>query len=150
MPAKILPDNKMRQWVREGKTNAEIVRLLDTREHITITRQAVSVWKRRAGLDVKPEPPRRLPWKVREEHRQMSAARVIRNWVRMESGEDIPEVEARRVTYALNELAKVADEREWKHGAVFHYDGDTEEGWFVVARRPGVDTGIYRVPDTQR
>lgn len=31
-------------------------------------------------------------------------------------------------------------------GVVVHYEPDTEEGWFYVPRRPGVDQDIIRKP----
>ncbi len=32
-------------------------------------------------------------------------------------------------------------------GHVVHYEADTDEGWFYVDRRPGVDLDIVREPD---
>lgn len=137
----------MRQWVREGKTNAEIVRLLAEREGVSVSRQAISVWKRRAGVEMKDQPAKGMPWKVKEEHRQLEAARAIRNFNRVRRGDTLPEREQRRLDKAIESLAEIASEQGWKHGAVFHYEPDTDSGWFVVARRPGVDKGIVREPD---
>ena len=69
----------------------------------------------------------------------MEPARVIRQKARMDRGEEIPEEERHRVERAIAHLDSV--------GGVFHYDPNTFEGWFVVPRRPGVDTGIVRVPE---
>lgn len=147
MPGKILPDNQIEQWVRAGKKNTEIVRLLEERYHITVTRQAISVWRNRHGDDMAPKPPKRMPWKVREEHRQTTAARAIRASLRQAAGETLPAEEALRLAHATEHLKRIAEEQGWRHGAVFHYDPEAVEGgWLVVERRAGVDTGIVRDP----
>lgn len=84
-----------------------------------------------------------LPWRVRGVHRTLEPARAIRTWVRRESGQDVPEVELRRLDHVLAFLAEHGDENG---PAVFDYDPSTEAGWLVVPRRPGVDEGIVREP----
>lgn len=140
MPGKILPDKQLEQWMREGKTDTQIVQLLQQHPHfITVTRQAISAWRKRRGLQMRPQAPSAMPWRLRPEHRQMEPARVIRLRARLDRGETIPAEEQARLDKAVEYLDSV--------GGVFHYDPDTLEGWFVVPRRPGVDTGLVRVPD---
>lgn len=139
MPGKVLPDKLIEQWMRSGKTDAEIVRLLVAQENISVTRQAISAWRKRKGMGMKAQPPRAMPWDLRPEHRAMEPARTIRNFARVQRGETLPAEEQQRLDRALAYLDSV--------GGVYHYDPSFEEGWFVVPRRPGVDdAGIVRVP----
>jgi hypothetical protein len=32
-------------------------------------------------------------------------------------------------------------------GTVLHYDPDTEQGWFYVPKRDGIDTDLIRKPE---
>jgi len=142
MPGKILPDGLIARLMREGKTDGDIVRYLAEHEHITVTRQAISAWRKRRGDDMRPRPPKAMPWKLRPEHRQTEPARIIRNHARLERGDTIPEGDMDRYRRAIARLEET--------GTVFHYDPDTEQGWFLVPRRKGVDKGIVREPDDTR
>lgn len=125
--------------MREGRTDGQIVKHLQTHENIYVTRQAISAWRKRRGADMRPLSPKAVPWNLREEHRQTEPAKVIRWHARVERGEELSPADQVRYDRALEHLRA--------HDLVFHYEPDTEQGWFLVPRRPGVDTGIVRVPE---
>ena len=138
MPGRILPDDLLRRWTHEGKTDREILVLLEEQLNISVTRQAISAWRKRRGTEMKSQPPQAMPWRLRPEHRAAEPARAIRMYARRERGEKIDPEDLARLLRAEEHLHEV--------DGVFHYDPDTPEGWFVVPRRKGVDTGIFRDP----
>lgn len=138
MPGKILPDSLLEQLGRRGFTDGEVVKYLREHENIVVTRQAISAWRRRRGEQKRQMPPRAIPWRLRPEHAQSKPARVIRWHARVERGEPLTEEERARYEKAL----KLLRERD----VVFHYDRDTEQGWFLVPRREGIDNGVVREP----
>lgn len=94
---------------------------------------------RRRGL-----PPRSLrdnpltPWKVRREHQRKWTHTLLRNENRRRHGLPVNESD-------LIELERWKIGLE-KAGAVVEYRRDTEEGYFLVPRRDGVDTDLIRKP----
>lgn len=140
MAAKLLPDYLLERWMdMEGKTDREILSLL-AGEGIYVTRQALSAWRTRRGAERRrPARPRVIPWHLRPEHRMTEPARAIRAYAQRERGEHLSSEVEERLERVLGHLRRV--------DGVFHYDPDTEEGWFVVKRREGVDLGIVREPD---
>lgn len=134
----MLPDSKLEQLTREGKTDTEIRRWLSEHENITVTRQAISAWRKRRGMDMRPLV-RTMPWAVKPEHARMEPARVIRWHARAEQGLPLSPVEQHRLDRAVEHLRSV--------GGVFHYEPDTDPYWFIVEARQGIDTGVIRVPD---
>lgn len=147
MPGKVLPDKELEQWMRQGLKDAEIVEKLRSDKAIIVTRQAISAWRKRRGMNMRAQSPRTLPWKVSEEHRQMEPARAIRLYARRERGEVLQASEEIRLNRVLDALGK---------DKVFHYlpepmrlaNGQTlAAGWIMVPRRAGVDKGIVREPE---
>ena len=139
MPGKILPDHLVQRLLREGKSYGEVVRYLEEHENIVVTRQAISAWRKRRGDDMSFLSPQAMPWKLRDEHRQLEPAKVIRWHARVERGDALTPADQRRYDRAMAHLRE--------HDAVIHYDPDTEQGWFLVPRREGVDTGVVRDPN---
>lgn len=133
--------------MRSGLKDTQIVERLDREHHIRVTRQAISAWRKRRGMNMQPQPPRAMPWDLRPEHRTLEPARAIRLYARRERGEKLPPEEQERLDRALANLDAVKDEPGFGgRRGVFHYERDTDEGWFIVPRRPGVDHGIVREP----
>jgi len=96
MPGRILPDDLLRRWTREGKTDREMLDLLEGQLNISVTRQAISAWRKRRGMEMNTQPPQAMPWRLRPEHRAAEPARAIRLYARRERGDAIePEDEAR-------------------------------------------------------
>lgn len=141
MPKKLIPDYKVRQMLRAGKTHKEIVEALASEDHIFVTPQAISAWMRRNGVELDSRSRTGYPWRVAPEHRQMLPVRAIQWFNRREAGEEIPPGAARRLDSVLEKLRA--------HDAVFHYDPDTLEGWWTVPRRDG-DHPLYRNIEVSR
>lgn len=135
MPKKIIPDYKVKQLLRAGKTHQEIVDVLFREDNISVTPQAISAWAKRNGIDVESRNRTGYPWRIAPEHRQMLPVRVIQWYNRREAGEKLPAGAERRLNAALKKLQE--------NDAVFHYDADTPEGWWTVPRQPG-DHPVYR------
>lgn len=97
---------------------------------------------RRRGL-----PPRSLrenpliPWRVRREHQRKWTHTQLRNENRRRNGLHVN-------SSALTDLErwKIALD---KAGAVVDYRRDTEEGYFLVPRRDGIDKDLIREPERE-
>lgn len=135
MPKKIIPDYKVRQMLRAGRTHKQIVDALQREDNIAVTPQAISAWARRNGEDVASRDRTGYPWRVAPEHRQMIPVRAIQWYNRQATGETLPASAKRRLDAVMEKLDA--------HDAVFHYDSDTLEGWWTVRRQPG-DHPMYR------
>lgn len=136
MPKKIIPDYKVRQMLRAGKSHKDIVEALQREDHIYITPQAIHAWAKRNGEDLPSRNRTGYPYRIAPEHRQATPVRAIQWFNRREAGEELPEATQRRLDAILAKLDAV--------DGVFHYDPDTAEGWWTVQRRPG-DHRLYRV-----
>lgn len=138
MPGKLLPDAKLEELTRSGKTDPEILVWLAENENITVTRQAISAWRKRRGMNMRPASPQRMPWTLKPEHARQEPARAIRWYARREAQLPLAPRDAERLDRVIEHLNAV-------HG-VFFYNPDTPQGWFIVERRDGVDKGIIREP----
>ena len=140
MPGPKLPRELVLRWLAEGSTQAEIVdRLADM--GIDATQSGVSMLKMRHASGEKEALMRTrvradlLPWKLRPEHRQLHAAKMLRAKSRLDRGEEVGRIQRRQLETWLAGLE--ADQ------ACVHYDPETEQGFWRVPRRPGID-GIIR------
>ncbi|MGP3686256.1 hypothetical protein ACTVZO_16375 [Streptomyces sp. IBSNAI002] len=152
MPAsKIVDEQEVIGWFRDGKTYPEMIAIYEEKYGIQTTAPMWSSFRRRRGLD------RRnlraddlLPWKMKEEHRHHYPPIMLRIEARLR--------EERAALERGEEPKKRVSERDkkrlasWKNGLkadghdlVVHYDADTEEGFFLVPRRPE-DTDLIRIP----
>lgn len=145
MPGPKLPRELVLRWLAEGSTQAEIVdRLADM--GIDATQSGVSMLKMRHATGETEAKMRTrvradlLPWKLRPEHRQLHAAKMLRAKSRLDRGEDVGRIQRRQLETWLAGLE--ADQ------ACIHYDPDTEQGFWRVARRPDID-GIIRDPEVE-
>lgn len=134
MPKKLIPDSEVEQLMRAGKTDAQILEILERDHHITVTRQALSAWRKRRGLDARPQVTGAVPWTLRPEHRNSEMAKVLRWHARDKAGLTLRDDER----YRMQRVAAILDERD----AVLWYDPASEDGWVLVPRRKGVDTGL--------
>lgn len=140
MPAKKIPDELVeRLYEEEGLTATEIVEYLRVHMGIEVSREALSMWRKRRGLDRNPAHPKRIPWKVRPEHGVTVEAQAIRSHSRREDGLPVDK-ERTRILASM-------ERRLYPQGLVIHYDPDTEQGWWYVPARPGIDLGLVREPD---
>lgn len=125
------------QLLRAGATQREVA------EKFGVTQAAVSANVKRGNIKV--EYPnqtegRAVPWHpIRVEHRDRYLIRMLRANHRREQGlKSAPVLEA-----MLDKFLEAAEEQDF----VVTYDPDTEEGFFRVPRRIGIDEGLVRNPD---
>lgn len=141
MPAKkIVDETEVKRWFAEGRTYAWMSAEYRRKYHIEMASSAWGAFRRRHAL------PRRnarddesIPWQVEKQHRWARPLVLLRDAARVDAGFDIPE---KRRSIMENWRAKLAEQ-----GVVVHYDPDTEQGFFYVPAREGVDTGLIRVPE---
>lgn len=143
MPGPKLPRELVLRWLAEGVTQMEIVSRLEDMG-IEATQSAISMLKMRHASGKAEEVMRTrqradlVPWRLRPEHRQLHAAKMLRAKSRLDRGETISAVQQRQLDTWLAGLE--AD------NAVIHYDPETEQGFWRVEKREGVDTTIIRDP----
>ncbi|WP_240942573.1 hypothetical protein [Planosporangium thailandense] len=141
MPSsKIVNEQEVIYWIEEGRTYKWIVEEYRRKYNIETT---ISMWgnlRRRRGIDTRIVHDEDLiPWQVEERHRWAYPAVMLRAAGRRRAGREIGGEYSSRLDTWLR--ARAEDD------TVVHYDPDTDEGWFYVPRRPGVDTDLIRVPD---
>lgn len=139
MRVRIELEDEVERWYLEGRTFRWMAE-----EHERKYGRKPSVAAFQSVIRRRDLPPRSLrknpliPWKVRREHQQKWTHTLLRNENRRRNG--LPVNEA-----ALTELERWKIGLE-KAGAVVDYRRDTEEGYFLVPRREGIDTDLIRVP----
>lgn len=139
MPRKVIPDNEVEQLLRQGLSQVRVSEILREEFHIDVTPHAISMWRRRRGLPKVKARPDIIPWPVRTGHSSLWPAKMLRALARREAGEQLPG----RVGVDLDRWLSKLDDGD----LVVTYDPDTEQGWFYVRRRPGVDVGYVANPD---
>jgi hypothetical protein len=142
MPGPKLPRELVLRWLAEGSTQTEIVDRL-AGMGIDATQSGVSMLKMRHANGEKEALMRTrvraelLPWQLRPELRQLHAAKMLRAKSRLDRGEEVGRIQRRQLDTWVAGLN--ADD------ACIHYDPDTEQGFWRVPRRPGID-GLIRDP----
>lgn len=137
---KIQNENEVIRWFEAGVTYSEMIERYRDKYNIETTRSMWSNIRGRLGLDRRiARDDSLIPWTVKLEHRHLYPITMLRREARRRSGFDLSEEDER----ALD--AWIAGLKE--DGVVLHYDPDTEEGWFYVPMRPGIDVDLIRVPD---
>lgn len=136
---KIQDEQEVIRWFEEGRTYAEMVDLYRDKYNIETVPSLWGNFRRRKGL------PRRIarndeliPWEVRREHRWDYPIMMLRYEARRREGFELTDESRELVDGWLRGM-----ERD---GTVLHYEPDTEQGWFYVERRPGIDKDIIREP----
>lgn len=137
--AKIPDRMELVRWLRdEGLTNGQALERYRA-EGIYMTTSAISMFRRRNGLDMIQAPHDIMSaWAVAAPHRGLYAAKMLRFEGRRRRGEELP--------------AEIAPRLEWwkaklnADGVVVLYNPDTPEGWHYVPRREGVDLDLISDP----
>lgn len=134
-----LDDKEVEQMLRAGKTQLEVVDIYRDRG-VDISQSAISqaITAGRIKVDTNRNSGG-IPWKLKPQHRHLNAARMLRTLARMDAG--------LAVGKSLEEQARVWRAGLEEEGSVIAYDPDTEEGFWRVPRRPGIDLGLVRDPD---
>lgn len=137
---KIQDEQEVIRWFEEGRTYEWMVEEYRRKYNIETVPSMWGNFRRRRGLQ------RRIvrdddliPWHVKREHRWAYAVMMLRTEGRKRAGKPLSEDMEHQLAVWKENLA--ADK------AVVHYDPDTEEGFFYVPRREGIDTDLIRVPE---
>lgn len=147
MPAgKIQDEQEVIRWFEEGRTYAWMVEEYRRKYNIETVPSMWGNFRRRRGLDRRiARDDELIPWEVKREHRWDYPILMLRKEARRRSGLPMSEADLD----ALEAWKRGMD----RDGTVVHYEPETEEGWFYVPRRPGVDVDLIRRPErktTQR
>jgi hypothetical protein len=138
--SKIQNEQEVLKWFAEGRTYQWMVEKYREKYKIETT---ISMWgnfRRRHGLDRRMAwDDQLIPWPVKVEHRYSWPILMLRKEARRRAGLPLTADAEHEVDAWLAGM-----ERD---GTVLHYDPDTEQGWFYVPRRKGVDTDIIRHPE---
>lgn len=138
--SKIVDETEVIRWFEEGRTYDWMTDQYMEKYGIQTTPSMWGNFRIRRGLD------RRnvrnddlIPWAVKTEHRWAYPLAMLRSEARLRAGEPLRDIEAVRLAGFKRGLEQ--------DGVVVHYDPDTDEGFFYVPARKGVDTDLIRVPD---
>lgn len=128
------------RMMEDGSGPTDMVRFYKSKYDLETS---VSMWnnfRRRHGIDGQLVwDPEVIPWKVEDEHSHKYEAIRLRQYARRKAGKSFYE----KVPGELDAFVRGLE----KDDAVVHYDPDTDDGFHIVPRRPGIDTGIVRVPE---
>lgn len=142
MAAPRLPREEILQWLREGKTQKEVVALLAQRgieaKQTSVSRIKLA-YGDKYGLTKGAPRSEYIPWELAPEHRSLYPAQMLRYLDRQRRGEGIPPMRARQLAAWLAAL----DEDD----ASIHYDPDTAQGFWRLPRRSGET--VVRYPDRE-
>lgn len=134
MPApRVVPEAaELMRMIRRGMTTQQIADEVYDKTGVRVTRQAVSAALARAGYDsLRPRYEDLIPWRVKPVHGSHYALRMLRAEARRRAGEELGEMESRRLASWLKQLKM--------HKVVVHYDRDTDEGFHYIPAQPGED-----------
>jgi hypothetical protein len=140
MPArKIQDETEAIRWIESGKTYAWMVEEYRRKYNIEISATTFSNLRKRRGLDRRIERNHDLiPWAVKPEHRFRNQIVMLRAVARERNGKTVNPQTKRALTSWLISMEE--------QDLVVHYDPDTDEGFFYVPRRAGVDFDLIREP----
>lgn len=137
---KLRDEAEFRRWWDEGREYKWIVQQYKQKYNEDTTPSMFSNWRAKLGLQARAA--RRnlslIPWNVQDRHDFRREMKYLRLEARVRAGLDIGSRDAVLLKSWVDTLKR--------HNIVVHYEPDTEEGFFYVARRMGVDTDLIRVP----
>jgi hypothetical protein len=140
MPApKIQDETEVKRWFEEGRTYAWMQAEYRRKYNIDTTLSMWGNFRRKHGLARRIQRDDELiPWAVQREHRWRYPVMMLRQEARRRAGFELTPEQIAKLDAWKRGLAD--------QGAVVHYEPDTEDGWFYVPARPGIDTDLIRVP----
>jgi len=138
--SKIQDEAEILRWFSEGRTYAWMSEEYERKYNLSTVPSLWGNFRRRRGLT------RRIirnddliPWAVGEVHRWAYPLALLRMEGRLRAGRTVSRADHARLDSWHEKLG--ADD------LVVHYDPDTDEGFFYVKRRPGIDTDLIREPE---
>lgn len=133
--------NEFRRWYDAGHSYRWMADEYKRKYGDTVAPTMFSNWRIKLGLRPRlaVRDRRIIPWDVREEHQTLLPMRML-------------QLEARRQRKLALTPLQLRRHESWRQkleegNLVVHYEPETEQGFFYVPRREGVDTGLVRVPD---
>lgn len=120
------------QLLRQGLTQKEVA------ERLNRTQAWVSVSIKRGRIKYDTGFERRLPWRMKTEHVNLSIPRGLRLAMRVQAGEEMPDYLRQQGEGFLRTLEET--------DTVIHYEPDVAPYFFRVPRREGIDNGLVREP----
>lgn len=141
MPAtKIQDETEVRRWFDEGRTYDWMSEQYLSKYNIEMHPSSWANFRRRRGLEPRiTRDDDLIPWQVEAEHRHAWPIMMLRREARRRSGKQLTEQSERELDAWLHGLQE--------NNAVVHYEPKTEQGWFYVPRRKGIDNDIIRRPN---
>lgn len=128
--SQVVPNKtQLRVYLSQGLTQQQIVDAWKRDCGVTVSRSAIAMAIERYGLKSAHSRPRYedlLPWRVANEHREKTDARMLRAEGRRRAGQRLTAQQERRLDNWLADLAE--------QDAVVHYDRETEQGFFWIPR----------------
>lgn len=135
------PD-ELRTLLDKGMTHQEVA------DSVGVTRAAISSAARRYGFErTWPRYSELIPWHVKTEHGTHYALRMLRVEARLRRGWPLATDDDQAAD--LGERLDSWKQKLRDEDLVVHYQDNTDEGFYYVPRRPGIDTDLIRVPDQQ-
>lgn len=133
-------DEFIRWYEVENRTYRWIVEKYREKYNIDISYGTVSDWRSQLGLKKRQvRNPELIPWAVQREHRFAYHLNMLRAEARRRAGEKVADGTLKK----LNSWKAMLAEED----AVVHYDAETDQGWWLVPRRHGIDKDLIRVPE---
>lgn len=137
--SKIVDEQEVIRWFEEGKTYAEMCQLYRDKYNIETVPSLWGNFRRRRGLQRRINRDDELiPWEIKKEHRWDYPIMMLRKEARRRAGLPVSQEDQDALDVWLRGMEE--------QGTVLHYEPETEQGWFYVPRREGVDLDIIRTP----
>jgi len=145
MPAKrkMPSDSILERWVEEGLNHEQIQERIRREMGEEVALSSVSGHLSRIGLTNRVRYDDFIPWgRISVDHNHAFQLTMLRIGARLEAGKEVRPVDLKRYQNWVAQLKEA--------GAVVHYEYDSPDGFYYVAARPKIDTGLVRVPDRQK
>lgn len=139
---KMVDAAEVRTWIEEGRTYRWMVEEYERKYNLHVSASMFSEFRAVNGLARRTvRDPDLIPWRVAPHHRWDNMLANLRTEARLRAGEKLEDMPyPQRVRYE-------AFRRQLEEGdLVVYYDGETEDGFFLVPREPQ-DTDIIRRPN---
>ena len=142
MPAKrkLPSESILAGWVDAGLSHQDIVDRIREEFGEEVSRSSVSGALSRAGFTTSRRYTEDIPWSpIAVEHNASYQLTMLRIGARVRAGKQVSVRERERFERWARELRE--------KNLVVHYQYDSTKGFYYVKARPGIDTGLVRIPD---
>jgi hypothetical protein len=139
MPATKIQDRaEVLRWFEQNKTYAWMVEQYKKKYNIETTEPMWAAFRRRNQIERRnTRSDDLIPWKLKDEHRHLYPAMMLRTEGRLRAGKPVAADKARKLERWKQSLQE--------DNLVVHYDPETPEGFFYIPREEQ-DTDLIRKP----